>query len=264
MPVASSSPRALGLDLYGAADIGLARGLPGRAREKPLETALRNELWQAHSDLLRNMKMLVSPYPFSGRPMRFQDEASALQIFADGRFSFVVTESASPFMGSGLIMDEQRNQRRLMSFEGTCNALSAAARASLASRHGGEPGATAEGRATVKAEVEIQGCRPKLIDVEQQTFSFQFLLQPIHSPTRAIIFPPHAQNSPFAASPPWKRWCLPYVDKGSLDADAHWHPRQMEIQHKIERRRDRVSLDKRIERFKIEAEGRRRQPISVA
>lgn len=246
----------------------MAKWVPGRAREKPLDPGLRTELWQAHKDIYRNVKTLVPPYPFSGQPMRFQDELTALQIFADGRFSFVVMETENTSKGFDCHINGDED-RRLVSFEGTCCPLSAAHRSwqteAGAVLVGGVDGAMAEGRATVRAEVRIEGGRAKLVDVEQAIFSFEVLLAPMHSPTQALIRPPLGRNSPFASAPSWKRWCLPYVDKGPLDADAHWHPRRMEAQLKIERRKDRVTLDKKIQRLKSEADERRRlPPIAVA
>jgi hypothetical protein len=48
----------------------------------------RADLWQIRADIEREKLRMVAPYPFFGRPMRFQDDYAALQITDDGRFSF--------------------------------------------------------------------------------------------------------------------------------------------------------------------------------
>lgn len=257
--ITSRSPRALALDLYNAANIGLAKGLPGRAREKPVEEQLRRELWEAHKDIARNVKMLVPPYPFAGQPMRFQDDVAALQIFADGRFSLVLIGNAVQVFEKAFPMDEQPSPlRRLLSFEGACGTLLEASAALVDASKQAGVGAMAEGRAIVKAEVRIESGRPKLIDVVREDFRFELLLAPAHCPTQIIVRP--VSDSKSAPVPKWKRWSLPYVDKGPLDADAQWHPRRVEAQSRIDRRKDRISPEKKIQKLQIQADMRRQLP----
>lgn len=77
----------------------------------------RSELWDVRSEIQQEKLRRVAPFPFFGCPMRFLDDYSALQVAADGRFSYseVSLEMADP---DASLNKAKAGVRRVVTYEG--------------------------------------------------------------------------------------------------------------------------------------------------
>merc|ERR1719326_2786945 len=85
----------------------------------------RAELWEIRAEIEREKLRIVAPFPFFGCPMRFSDDFAAIQITADGRFSFseIFSEVAEPeFSPNSSLKSSLRTKvsdiRRMVTYEG--------------------------------------------------------------------------------------------------------------------------------------------------
>lgn len=201
---------------------------------RPAELELKKLLWQGHREVEQMVKRFVPAYPFAGRPMRFQSELAVLQVYADGRFTFMINATDPHVIFSESHVHEAHNLvRRVITYEGACCPSSAAGPSSQVSAalEGGGVGfgaqrgntAVAEGLALVCAEAEDVRGAPSLQKVTQREFHFVFAITPSFQPQRAVVqpildgssLPVPGNTAPFA-----QRWYLNYVDARPQDEDC--------------------------------------------
>lgn len=188
-----------------------------RPSTRSAEVRARAELWKLRADIEREKLKSVPPQPFFGRPMRFQDEFSALQITDDGRFSYstVSFEAADGESHDTSAGDQQR--RHVVTYEGVLVAPMPSEMdddfldmwTSLSRGESGEDPevAVVEARAVARTKIEDHGGRTRLACVERDSLRFAIAVSPFFQPANATV-------QPFV-KPAQRCRRLPYVGVGS-------------------------------------------------
>jgi hypothetical protein len=195
-----------------------AADLRGDPRENA-EIRARAELWSLRADIEREKLKAVAPYPFFGRPMRFQDDVSALQITDDGRFSY--SEISTKAFDSEDVRDNC-DQRHVVTYEGIFVASDPMdestgldqSQGSTVAKVADPEVASIEARALVRHRIEdLGGGQTRLAAVERGgpgLFRFMVTVSPFFAPEGATV----ALLTKFRSQAPrGKR--LPYVGAGS-------------------------------------------------
>eukprot|EP00928_Gymnodinium_smaydae_P038170 TRINITY_DN26379_c0_g1_i1.p1 TRINITY_DN26379_c0_g1~~TRINITY_DN26379_c0_g1_i1.p1 ORF type:complete len:388 (-),score=85.50 TRINITY_DN26379_c0_g1_i1:260-1423(-) len=170
----------------------------------------RAELWCLRSDIEHEKLRQVAPFPFLGRPMRFQDPCAALQITDDGRFSYST-------------MNSDTGETHVVTYEGVIASLESTdpslEQADLNLKLDPETAAI-EGRALVRHEiVETLDGGSRILSVEGGTSRFAILVTPFFQPKEAMVMQLARPRSPgkMVAT----RWrSLEYVGAGANFKDA--------------------------------------------
>lgn len=209
------------------------RGVASDNAISPRTRQLERLLWQAHRDIDRHVRRSSVPtFPFAGRPMRFQSEVAMLQIYADGRFTFMITEADPCIISVDADSAKAGNMgRRVITYEGACSTTDAAASKAQTSTapHGAGDGPltkhchAAVGLALVCTEAEDVLGSPVLQAVTQRQFRFVFAISPLSIQDEAVvqpIFEGSAARIPGNAAHYPQTWHLSYVDARPQDADC--------------------------------------------
>jgi len=170
---------------------------------------LRTEIWSSRIDIEKEKLSYVSPFPFFGHAMRFQDEFCALQITDDGRFIYSVCGS-----------EEDGRQHICTTYEGVFGPAENLADAVLdpTARPSKEypEGALIEGRALVKHDIAEEKGTSRLVHVERGFWRLAITVFPFVQPNSAAVHLLKA-HSPGNPAPRCRR--IPHVGPGFLTKD---------------------------------------------
>lgn len=170
-----------------------------------LQAQARAEIWEARAVIEREKIRHVPPHPYMGRPMRFQDEYSALQLTGDGCFSYSMLESVSNGPNTGAT-------RHVTTYEGVCVAFDTENDATgLAGSTLKEPHAV-EGRALLRHEaIESEGSS-SVTAVVRDVFRFVIAVSPFTSASDEPMATVQASSPSITCASRCRR--LPYVGRG--------------------------------------------------